>query len=71
MQPDVFRNALISLYGPHGYISKFAKRIGRRRQTVHRWLRGEYKIPLMAMQVLVLLLREKRRNDDTTGTSQS
>jgi hypothetical protein len=61
--PTVFRNALITLYGKHGYITTFADRIGRRRQTVHRWLRGEYAIPTMAMQLVTLLLREKRMKE--------
>lgn len=57
--PEIFRNALIKLYGPIGYVDKFSSKIGRRRQTVYRWLRGDTPIPKWAKQVLGFMLRSK------------
>lgn len=66
MTPVVLRNALIELYGD-GYITKFSTKIGRRRQTVHRWLRGEYPIPLWAVKMVILLIKEKKHGPGRTS----
>lgn len=67
MTPEILRNALVQLYGEHGYITKFSTKIGRRRQTVHRWLRGEYPIPLWAIRMVSLLINEKKLKEDGNG----
>jgi len=71
LEIDIFRSALVSLYGNEGYVRKFSARIGRKPHTVYRWLRGEVPIPMMAKLVAIFLLREKGEKNDTPRDADS
>jgi transposase-like protein len=70
LEIDILRNALISLYGKQGYVRKFAARIGRKPQTVYRWLRGDHPIPVMAMQMATYLMKEKKNDQTRDGGTE-
>ena len=56
--PVDLRQILVDLYGQDQPIPKFAKDIGRTRQTIYRWL-AKGTIPKMVKKYLIMKLKEK------------